>query len=346
MVENTYIFFRNDQHKVQYSFDPRDPECLDQAGYKYFGRVLNYLSPLIEGRGLTFYVTAWTVHELPTYGENIISCILQDEWGREPKYRDKVGMVFKTCGRHPIVPEAFGYGGVLDSFVNVLAQGKALLQDGTGRIGTACSMILGNQIAPIYEIPLGYYAKENVTYIPINSRRNDLYFAGSMQHITGKGQKLKRPKELARRRMENALKALAQNEPKLYINSCVTSSFGESILTDNSSYLNNMMNTKICPIPRGANLETFRFYEAIRYGCIPVSEALPKAWYYDGAPIIRLKDWSELGGIVTTLLADTQLLQEKHEQVLKWWKEVCSETALAHYMAERIYAKYVYKKAS
>lgn len=336
MAENKYIFFRNDQRQEYFEFDPQNPDCLDGAGYKYFGRVLNLLAPRIEGRGLVIYVTAWTVHELPSYGPNVISCILQDEWGRAPHYRDKVGMVFKTCGKSPVVPEAFGYGGWVDTVTNVLAQAKSVSRDGKGRLKTALATMAGKRIAPVHEMPLGYFAREDIDFVPIEDRPNDLYFAGSMQHIVGKGAKLKRPKELARRRMENALKDLAAREPDVNILSSVTGSFGESINTDNASYLRNMMNTKICPIPRGANLETFRFYEAIRYGCIPVGEALPRAWYYDDAPVIRLKDWSELGERVMPALKDADRLKDMHRAVLDWWKGKCSEEALAEFIRTRL----------
>jgi len=334
MQPNKYIFFRNDQHQVEYEVDPQKPDCLDKAEFKYFGRVLNLLEPQIQNMGLTVYITAWTVHELPSYGKNVISCILQDEWGREPKYRDKVGMVFKTCGTFPYNFESYCHGGFQDSISNFLGQSKAFLKDGDGRLRTVCAGVKGRPLAPVHKIPLGYYAREDVTYIPISERENDLYFAGSIQHKNE--QKLKRPKELARNRMTDALLALNKTNPEINIKTKVTEGFGDSISTDNQSYLQNMMNTKICPIPRGANLETFRFYEAIKSGCIPIGEAFPKAWYYDDAPIIRLKNWADIKTVVPEILNDTDRLNELHQQVLKWWEDICSEKPLADHLATKI----------
>ena len=338
MQPNKYVFFRNDQHQVEYEVEPRKPDCLDEAEFKYFGRVLNILEPKIQNMGLTVFVTAWTVHELPSYGKNVISFILQDEWGREPKYRDKVGMVFKTCGTFPYNFESYCHGGLQDCISNFLGQSKAFTKDGNGRLKTLTSTMLGKKIAPVHKIPLGYYALEDVAYIPIEERDNDLYFAGSIQHKNE--QRVKRPKELARDRMTDALNALAKTNPEIKIKTKVTSGFADSINTDNQSYLQNMMNTKICPIPRGANLETFRFYEAIRAGCIPIGEAFPKAWYYDDAPIIRLKNWADIKTVVPTLLNDTDRLNDLHKQVLQWWEEKCSEKPLANYIAQSIHRHY------
>lgn len=335
-AQNQYIFFRNDQEVVKFSFDPLDPICLDEADYKYFGRVLHELEPQIKDRGLIIYVTAWTVHELPSYGDNVIACILQDEWSREPKYRDKVAMVFKTCGRYPFTAQAYRHGGLYDSFSNLLGQMKALAQDQGAYFKTIWHFLSRRKLAPVYEIPLGCYAYEDVPFLELDQRENDLFFAGSMQHINGKKLAIKRPKILARQRMQDALDILASKWPEMKIKRNVTGSFKESIKTDNCLYLENMMNTKICPVPRGANLETFRFYEAIRSGCIPIGEAFPRAWYYEDAPIIRLKDWSEVETIVPELLKDKAMMQDLQQKVLAWWKEKCSEKATADFIAQKI----------
>ena len=336
MTENQYIFFRNDQKVEHFAFDPHDPACLDDAGFTYFGRVLNILEPHIRGRGLVIYVTAWTVHELPSYGPNVISCILQDEWGREPRYRDKVGMIFRTCGKNPFNPQVYKFGTGYDAIANFLAQGKAFSKDGTGRLQTALSCIRGKKPAPVYDIPLGYYASEDTAFIPMEERTNDLFFAGSVTHRVKKKAFLVRPKELARDRMGAALQKLAEAEPEINIKMTTTKGYGESIATDNAGYLRTMMNTKICPIPRGANLETFRFYEAIRYGCIPIGEALPNEWFYKGAPVLRLKNWADIATVVPPLLKDRDRLQEGHRKALSWWEEVCSEPAVARFILDKI----------
>lgn len=339
MNNNTYVFFRNDQREQHFEFTP-NCNALDDVEYKYFGRVLSELEPRIQNMGLTIYVTAWTVHELPSYGPNVISCILQDEWGREPQYRNKVGMVFKTCGRSPFIKEAYGHGGLYDRISNALGQSKAYLNDKGGRTKTLCSRIKSKTIAPVHDIPIGCFAYEDIPFIPFEDRENDVFFAGSIRHLNNKLISIKRPKELARDRMSNALKVLQNNESDLKIKTTITQNFADSITDKTYAYLQTMMNTKICPIPRGANLETFRFYEAIRYGCIPIGEAFPDQWFYKGAPIIRLKHWSDATKVIPELINNPSRMNELHEQALSWWNEKCSEQNLAHFMQQEIKKHY------
>lgn len=318
-----YIFHRNDQAVARFEFDPADPTCLDAVEYGYCGRVLHLLAPRIQDMDLTICVTGWTVHELPVYGPNVVSFILQDEWGREPRYRDKVRAVFKTCGTSPIRPEAFLFG---DYIPNALAQTKAAMKDGTGRLRTAIAYLRQDRIAPVIDIPLGYYCDLALPARPVMERGNDLFFAGSVQHVKSF---LKRPKELARQRMCDALDRLQEKNPDICVKRSITENFADSINSGNEAYLREMANTKICPIPRGANLETFRFYEAIRYGCVPVGEAFPDNGFYKDAPIIRLDHWSQLGEVIPPLLKDGDRLEELSARALKWWQDRCSEQATA-----------------
>ena len=92
------------------------------------------------------------------------------------------------------------------------------------------------------------------------------------------------------------------------------------------------METKICLVPRGTSFETFRFFEALRYGCVVVTEALPSRWFYKGAPVIQITDWSELEKILEKLLSDKQVLQEKHQESLNWWHKKCSEETVGAYI--------------
>ncbi len=334
--KNKYIFFRNDQKKDHFEFDPSDPRCLDEVGYKYFGRTLNLLEPKIKNQGLIIYVTAWTVHELPSYGPNVIACILQDEWSRSPIYRDKVKMVFRTCGVSPIVPQVYKYGGWKDIISNMLGQVRNISRGSKARVVLFIRSLFGSIIAPMYNIPLGYYCDEDIENVPIKDRENDLYFAGSINHVARKGMSIQRPKKLARDRMTHNLLSIIEGNKDIKVKNVVTNGFGDSIVNDNKGYLETMMDTKICPVPRGANLETFRFYEAIRYGCIPVGEVFPDTYFYKDAPILRLKNWSHLENVISPLLKDKDKLEKWHEKVIKWWDDVCSEKATANYMHEKI----------
>nr|WP_238361212.1 glycosyltransferase family 47 protein [Iningainema tapete] len=99
-----------------------------------------------------------------------------------------------------------------------------------------------------------------------------------------------------------------------------------------------MMDTKICLVPRGTSFETTRLFEAMKYGCIVVTEALPSRWYLDGAPVIQIKDWRDLEGILRKLLSNQQLMQTMHQESLNWWKKKCSEAIVGKYIVEKLNA--------
>ena len=105
---------------------------------------------------------------------------------------------------------------------------------------------------------------------------------------------------------------------------------------DAEEYSNTLMNTKICLVPRGTSPETFRFFEGLRYGCVLITERLPSRWFYDGAPVIQVDEWSELRDIAPQLLADTDRMQKLHEASLEWWNAICSGEAVGQFMADRI----------
>lgn len=332
---NTYFYFRDDFSQITQQFDPLEVGSLAEFGYSYIEGALRQFEQNHAHQGLVVYVTVWTVHRLPTYGDNVIAIIMQDEWSREPKYRDKVGAVFHACGLQPVLIRNLKYGSMTEKFANVLGYLRTIYQDGlSGRIRSMFLRLLGKKLAPLFDIPLGYYANDPVEFIEFEKRELILSFAGSVQHRMAKV-KVPSPKELARKRMVESLTALTEKHPELPIRYKKTSSYKASI-QDTKAYTSELMNSKFCLVPRGANLETFRFYEAIRFGCIPIMEVIPQTPFYQGAPIIQLSDWSELEPRLLALLADPVALKKMHADVLHWWTRVCSEQAVAAQLANYI----------
>lgn len=82
------------------------------------------------------------------------------------------------------------------------------------------------------------------------------------------------------------------------------------------SYLEMMMDTKICLVPRGTSFETTRLFEAMKYSCIVVTEALPQRWYLDDVPVIQVEDWNQIEAILESLLSNPELMQELHQESL------------------------------
>ncbi|WP_263353004.1 hypothetical protein [Acidicapsa acidisoli] len=94
------------------------------------------------------------------------------------------------------------------------------------------------------------------------------------------------------------------------------------------------MDSKICLAPRGTVLDSFRFFEGLRAGCLVVCEHLTDEWFYDGAPVLRIKDWSDLPRVVEPYLYDNASLEEARLRSLGWWRDKCGEKAVGRVMAE------------
>jgi GR25 family glycosyltransferase involved in LPS biosynthesis len=67
-----------------------------------------------------------------------------------------------------------------------------------------------------------------------------------------------------------------------------------STATDQHTYLNILSNSKFCPILRGNHVETFRLYEALEAGCLPItfiSDETWEAWIDENLGISSLYAW-------------------------------------------------------
>jgi hypothetical protein len=98
-----------------------------------------------------------------------------------------------------------------------------------------------------------------------------------------------------------------------------------------------LANSKIVLCPKGYTMtECFRHFEAMRAGCVIISEILPDTPFYYNSPIIQVNNWNEGIALAKDLLKDQNKLEKIHQQTVKWWKEKCSENATAIYIVERI----------
>jgi hypothetical protein len=83
-------------------------------------------------------------------------------------------------------------------------------------------------------------------------------------------------------------------------------------------------------------METSRIHEAMRYGCIVISQRLPDEWYLRGCPAIVLDDWKELPSVVHHLLGNPSRMQDLHRRSLDWWQTVTSPDAVARHIASKL----------
>jgi hypothetical protein len=344
-LENQYyIYIRQNQKPISWNiYDAKPPIDLGLA--TYISKVLQAMEKSLRVREYIFYVTWDEIDELPSYGQNVVAIILGDEWYRIPKYAHKVGAVFKCIGTRPIL----GCNPIINpSFLNLLTLIqflRILLVRLPGMINyqfhNLKSWLSGTgKIPPIYEIPLGYDNSQELPIKDIQERLYDVYFSGSVVHRALPVWSLKRwlgtPKTLARQLMILNLNKFTEKYPNVKVELSITEGYHTRSSQVASSYPETMMNTKICLVPRGTSFETARFFEAMRYGCIIVTEALPLRWYLDGSPAIQVKDWRDLEGIIERLIQNQELMQEIHQETLNWWHSKCSETIVGAYMAREL----------
>ena len=100
-------------------------------------------------------------------------------------------------------------------------------------------------------------------------------------------------------------------------------------------YVSAMLDSIFVPCPDGVNPETFRFYEALQAGCIPlvVKTKRNEAWFTwvsKHIPLITNSSWEDTIRIMISLLTKPETLEIYRGQVLKaWatWKELLREQA-------------------
>lgn len=317
-------------------YDYRDPYA--DVFLTYWVRVFQLFEELSSLSGLTFYVV-WNnqiARDLPSYGSDVVAVILQDECCTIPRYLGRVRFVFKAYGFRP----QFGCA----------PHGKMLLAS-LLKLGKDCAVWALHLATFVREngvsvprqgrlvIPLGYARQSDIPAKPFGTRRYLMSFLGSVEqyavHPLSPRALLGTPKTIARSRMAEAARQLVSATPG-DVFFATTGSYSESIVSDGASYSNIMADTKICLAPRGSSAETYRFFEALRHGCIVICDRLPPHWFYDGCPAVQIDDWRDLEASVRPLIADPEHLFALHRESLAWWESKCSERAVAAIFAECI----------
>jgi GR25 family glycosyltransferase involved in LPS biosynthesis len=92
------------------------------------------------------------------------------------------------------------------------------------------------------------------------------------------------------------------------------------------AYTSALLDTVFVPCPDGVNPETFRFYEALECGCIPLlvtteANAAWVSWVSKRLSIIPLKSWEDAAKFVTHLLQNREMLEVYRTKVLSSWIE-------------------------
>ena len=147
---------------------------------------------------------------------------------------------------------------------------------------------------------------------------------------------------------ENVLKHFLYRELLIRYRSDYSSFFPNSLIVFNRSFKSGMTeqeygevlrNSKIVLCPRGFDsVESFRHFEAMRAGCVVVSEKLPRNYLYKGSPIIEVENWADGLRLVEDLLKNESELERIQREVVDWWNTKCSEKATARFIARSLRA--------
>ena len=267
----------------------------------YFGPALAAMERELEVDGLTVYAT-FDTEELPSYGEDVVVLLIGDEWARAPAYLPRVRVVFRNlCARPNLGCRPLAWPSPA-TFSALLPAGRAALRSAPSRL----ALLRARTAAPQVELPIGTFNLLDLPVKPFAERGSDMFFAGSVSHAPGRAAAVVKarvmPKDLSRRAMLRNVERLRERTGAS-ADIRITDSFQQSADADPGSYSRGLMDSRLALVPRGATTETHRFFQALKYGCVVVTDAVPPMWFYEGAPVVRLRHWDELASVVVPLLA-------------------------------------------
>lgn len=102
-------------------------------------------------------------------------------------------------------------------------------------------------------------------------------------------------------------------------------------------YSKTMMNTKIALVPSGASsLDTHRYYEAARCGCIILADKQNPYPFMEGAKHIEINNWDNISSTISSLLSGPNHLDQLSYSSYSFWKNNLSPKATAEYMIGRL----------
>jgi GR25 family glycosyltransferase involved in LPS biosynthesis len=166
--------------------------------------------------------------------------------------------------------------------------------------------------AKIHIIPLGYHwSKLNLEQSPLVRTPQipfrELHWSFHGTDWQGRSEQMK---PLLEMKVNNAVKFYSKwNDP-------------ENL--SKSEYLAILVNTIFVPCPVGVNAETFRFYEALEAGCIPlvIKSSQNEVWFNwvsKYIPLVAISSWAEATQVMHSLLSRPEALEIYRKKVLNGW---------------------------
>jgi hypothetical protein len=89
-------------------------------------------------------------------------------------------------------------------------------------------------------------------------------------------------------------------------------------------YTSLLLNSKFVPCPGGQNTETYRFYEALDCGCIPLFLNTPntETWlqiFNNEIPFLKIDSWEQATSLMHHLLNDKGQMEQYRKTLLMSW---------------------------
>lgn len=338
-LENCYVYENNEKFSPFEEVINENCYTLD-CNLNHYYRIFTTLKEICPVFNEYIFIMTRNVDNLPIKDKAKLSrtivILIGDEWNRAPKYSNKVAFVYKSPGQNTKL--AFHKNWI---WFNILV----LIQYVRIWLKKLPYPNRGNVIS----IPLYGYRVLPLEIKPIHERKYDMSFMGSISHNHNrKGawirKLLRTPKILSRTK---ALEIIENLKDKYSVYHKTSEFFPHSDRkSEEEAYSQILMDTKICICPRGTNLETFRYFEGLRYGCIIIAEEQPDYEYLQGVPAIIHKDWNDVPKIIEKLLNNKDLMEDLHKKGKEYFAGACESNVLAEQISKDINKHYSYGHAS
>jgi hypothetical protein len=325
--------------RVQRHPDITCPPMENGEDYEYYLNILRWLIHEHGCKGERFYIVHDSTKPMPDLDEKSVVLLSGDERCLLPVEAERAFAILKCFGTYPRFNEPLRPN--LYTLVDLTRHLRERLRWhlAAWRLGPQRTSKLMAKTIPI---PLGYSTQRPLPLLPLETRPYLVFFAGSLDNHPARPFSYTAlanyPKRQARLAMLKALKRLEHELAPGAVCRWTTENYDASLASGWEDYFKTLMHTRICLCPRGSRMETFRIHEAMRYGCIVISQRLPDEWYLRGCPAVVLDNWNELPAVVHDLLADSSRMQDLHRRSLDWWQTVTSPAAVARHVASKLAA--------
>lgn len=95
-------------------------------------------------------------------------------------------------------------------------------------------------------------------------------------------------------------------------------------------YQTLLLNSIFVPCGRGYwNIDSFRTWEALECGCIPIVEKFPLDYFkkfLGDHPFLTVDSWEQAPLLMSQLMADPEALEAKRQECITWWDEYKKKT--------------------